>query len=368
MSVRSDGYSAGEADKKPVMVAISGCGAVAQLYYAPALQALEKAGWLQVGALHDPVPAMRKVMKQFFPSALEAEQYPDLHEDVDLVILASPPWNHAEQAIELLRAGKSVLCEKPLTTTVAQAQAMIEAAAASSGVLAAGMLRRFFPATQMIREMLAANAIGDITSFDIQEGDVFRWPVASAAYFDKRKGGGGVLRDIGAHALDLMVWWLGEPVDTSYEDDAMGGIEVNCRLRCRFASGFSGQVRLSRDCTLANRYTVHGSHGWLSWQVNETNRLRAGFGASEHTLNAALEHASGPAADFEHCFIRQICNVIAAMRRAEPLRVSAVEVLPSLRLIEHCYAHRQAMPMPWLSRIEALRAAELDERFAGAVR
>lgn len=350
------------------MVGLLGCGAVAQLYYAPALRALEKAGLLRVGALHDPVPAMRKAMKQVFPSALEVEQFPGLYADMDLVILASPPWMHAEQSIELLRAGKSVLCEKPLTTTVAQAEAMIEAAAASSGVLAAGMLRRFFPATQMIREMLAANAIGDITSFDIQEGNVFRWPVASAAYFDKRTGGGGVLRDIGAHALDLMVWWLGEPVDTSYEDDAMGGIEVNCRLRCRFASGFSGQVRLSRDSNLANRYTLHGTRGWLSWQANETNRLEAGFGASAYTLSAALEQASSPAADFERCFIDQICNVIAAMRRTEPVRVPAAEVLPSLRLIDHCYAQRQAMPMPWLGEIEALRAAELGRRFAGDAR
>jgi len=358
----------GKAEGKPVTVALSGCGAVAQLYYAPALRALETAGWVQVGALYDPVPAMRNALKKIFPSALEVEHFPRLCEDMDLVILASPPWMHAEQSIELLRAGISVLCEKPLATSVTQAQAMIEAAAASSGVLAPGMLRRFFPATQMIREMLAANAIGDITSFDIREGDVFRWPVSSAAYFDKRTGGGGVLMDIGAHALDLMVWWLGEPVDTLYEDDAMGGIEVNCRLRCRFASGFSGQVRLSRDCALANRYTVHGTRGWLSWQANETNRLEAGFGASRYTLNAALEHASNPAAHFERSFIDQICNVISAMMRTEPLRVPAVEVLPSLRLIEHCYAHRQAMPMPWLSEVEALRAAELDGRFAGGVR
>ncbi len=342
-------------------VALSGCGAVAQLYYAPALQALEKAGWLEVRALYDPAPAMRRALKQSFPSALEADRFSRLSEDMDLVILASPPALHAEQSVELLRAGISVLCEKPLATSVAEARTMIEAAAASSGVLAAGMLRRFFPATQMIREMLAAKAIGDITSFDVREGGVFRWPVVSAAYFDKSSSGGGVLMDIGAHALDLMIWWLGAPVDTFYEDDAMGGIEVNCRLRCGFASGFSGQVRLSRDCPLGSRYTLRGTRGWLSWQ-GETNRLEASFGESRYTLNAAVEHAARPAAHFERSFIDQICNVIAAMRRAEPLRVPAAEVLPSLRLIEHCYARREAMPMPWLGEAEALRAAELNER------
>jgi predicted dehydrogenase len=365
MPMTTYGSLRGNAEGKPVTVALSGCGAVAQLYYGPALRALENAGWLRVVALYDPVPAMRKALKRVFASALEVDEFSRLCRNTDLVILASPPRMHAEQGIELLRAGVSVLCEKPLTISIKHAQAMFDAAAGSSGVLAAGMLRRFFPATQMIREMLAANVIGEITSFDFLEGDVFRWPVTSAAYFDRRMAGGGVLMDIGAHALDLMVWWLGEPVDTQYEDDAMGGIEVNCRLRCRFASGLAGQVRLSRDHPLANRYTLHGTRGWLSWQANEANRLEAGFGASRYTLNAALEHSSIPAANFERSFIDQICNVIAAMRRAEPLRVPAIEVLPSLRLIEYCYAHRQAMPMPWLGEAEALRATELNERFAG---
>jgi len=105
------------------------------------------------------------------------------------------------------------LCEKPLAASSTDAQALVEAAAASSGVLAAGMLRRFFPATQAIRELLHAGTLGEIVSLDIQEGNQFRWPAASPEYFTKRSSAGGVLMDIGAHALDLMVWWLGEPAE-----------------------------------------------------------------------------------------------------------------------------------------------------------
>jgi predicted dehydrogenase len=350
----------GKPKNKPVTVAIAGCGAVAQRYYAPALQTLEKAGWVRVRALFDPDRDMRRILKQCFPSALEVEDFSRLSNEIDLVIVASPPAAHAEQSVALLRSGMCVLCEKPLATSVADAQAMIEAAAESSSILAAGMVRRFFPATRMIRQMLTSNAIGDITSFEFQEGNVFRWPVASAAYFEKAISGGGVLMDIGAHALDLLVWWLGEPVEIQYEDDAMGGVEVNCRVGCKFASGITGEVRLSRDCALSNRYVVRGTRGWLSWWTKETNRLEASFGDARYTLNAGIEEAGRPAAHFEGSFIDQICNVIGAMACENSLQVSAAEVVPSLRLIEACYAQRLSMPMPWLGPAEASRAAELS--------
>jgi predicted dehydrogenase len=346
---------------EPATVALVGCGAVAQLYYAPALAALEKAGWLRVAVLCDPNAATRGVLKRHFPSAREVNDPRDLlGEKTELAILASPPAVHAEQSIALLAAGMSVLCEKPLAASAAQARAMVDAAARSSGLLAAGMLRRFFPATQTIRQMVATEAIGAITSFDFQEGDVFRWPVSSGAYFQRQTAGGGVLMDIGAHALDLMIWWFGEPVEVHYEDDAMGGIEVNCRVRLRFAAGFSGVVRLSRDCALSNRYVFRGTHGSFSWMVNDANRLQVDFGNTPYMLNAAIENGGEPAAHFERSFIDQICNVIAAIRGAERLRVPAAEALPGLRLIERCYAHRSLLAMSWLEKGEAQRAAELQ--------
>src|SRR6266702_3205826 len=146
-------------------VAIVGCGAVVQQYYVPALRALEKEGLLGVDALVDPSAPMRERVKRSFPAARELQAFEDLrHSDAELVILASPPALHSAQGIELLRQGRAVLCEKPLAASSTDAQALVEAAAASSGVLAAGMLRRFFPATQAIRELLHAGTLGEIVS------------------------------------------------------------------------------------------------------------------------------------------------------------------------------------------------------------
>ncbi len=350
----------GEQPGGPSRIAIVGCGAVVQLYYLPALRALEQAGRVEVIALFDPDAAMSRRVKPHFPRARELQDFAEMVAvQADLVVLASPPARHAAQAIELLRRGRSVLCEKPLAATTGDAQSMIDAAASSSAILAAGMLRRFFPAARAIRNLVTDGALGEIVSVDVQEGNRFRWPVASAAYF-AREGGGGVLMDIGVHALDLLTWWLGEPSGIAYEDDAMGGIEANCRLRCRFGNGASGRVRLSRDCELANRYLLTGTRGSVSWTVNEADRLELSLGGARQSLNAQLEVAQRPAAHFEQSFMDQILNVLAATRGEEALAVPGADALASLRLIEHCYAGRSIIRMGWLDPREAERAANLN--------
>jgi predicted dehydrogenase len=346
-----------------VRVGLIGCGAVARLYYTPALRELEAQGLLSVVAIVDPNPRSATRLLAQFPASAWARDLPELlgHE-VDLAIVASPHSLHAEQSIRLLNAGVSVLCEKPMATSVADAQAMIDAAAKCSGILAVGLSRRFFSATQTIRRILALDVLGDMTSFHFSEGDEsFRWPVASPSYFRRSE----------AHALDLMLWWMGEPLETLYEDDAMGGVEVNCRLRCTFPRGAIGEVRLSRDCALANRYTLRGTKGWLTWTVNEPDGLQLGFRESDHLLTATLHDAvhgwphPGPgkaARTFEQSFVSQLSNVIGAMSDRESLLVPATEGIRAVQLIEHCYRHRRLMPMPWLEESEMLRGAELSRR------
>ncbi len=255
-----------------------------------------------------------------------------------------------------------------MASTVAEAEAMVEAANQAQGVLAIGLFRRFFPATQTIRSILSLGMLGELESFECYEGGLFNWPVQSPSYFKRSHSGGGVLLDIGVHLLDLLIWWFGEPIEIHYEDDAMGGIDVNCRLRCQFA-GVTGTVRLSRDCELSNRYVIRGSKGWLSWNVNEADNIQLGLANSHLALDtklhyvdrhAGLPRLAQPASNFEQSFTSQICNVIAAMQNKASLMVPASEGIQSLRWIEHCYQHRTLMAMPWLSPVEANRAQQLS--------
>ena len=352
---------------RPLGVLLVGCGAVAREYYAPALSALAREGVLDVRAVYDPDPACVAALRTRLPGAVRVEH---LHElaGVDLAIVASPPRFHAPQTLELLGAGVSVLCEKPLAATRAEAEAMVEAARTARGVLAAGLFRRFFPATATIRGLLQAGVLGDIRRFTCFEGGRFAWPTQSPSFFERAGLQGGVLLDIGVHLLDLLIWWWGAPLAAEYEDDAMGGVEANCRLRLTFAPGFSGEVRLSRDWALPNRYVIQGTKGWIAWEVNEADGLVLGFAGTGVALNARL-HADhwttgmpslgGVLATFEQSFANQLVNVAAAIRGTAPLAVPAAEALPSLAVIEDCYRRRTPMAMPWLGAAEAARAAEL---------
>jgi predicted dehydrogenase len=356
--------------RSPARVALVGCGAVSELYYAPALRELERIGLLQVTGLVDPDSARGARLKAHFPSAwLRDEVTGASGRDVDLAIVASPPRLHATQTIQLLRSGASVLCEKPMATSVAEAEAMVEAAATAQRVLAVGLVRRFLPACQTIRTILSQGILGDLQSFQFIEGATFRWPTQSVAYFQRSAAVGGVLLDIGSHVLDLITWWMGEPTEVGYQDDAMGGIDVNCHIDLTFPEGVAGVVRLSRDCELLSRCFIRGSKGWLSWNVTAPEELQLQFNGPGavvagrlHQRDASRTPPQGldqPARNFEQSFVAQLRNVVDAVQGKDEAFVSGRDALAGFRLVERCYLHRRLMPMGWLNEREQARAQAL---------
>ena len=354
---------------QPAKIVLIGCGAVSQLYYSPALRELERLDIVKVNALFDPNPENIRIIRAVFPDAGVLASLDGISlQNFDLAIIASPPQFHSAQTISLLKAGLSVLCEKPMATSVEEAEEMIKAAESSPGLLAIGLFRRFFPATQTIYKILSSGMLGDITSFSFSDRGYFQWPVQSQSYF-KKASAHGVLADIGVHVLDLMIWWFGTPKKVIYEDDAMGGIEVNCRLQCEFSQNFTGEVRLSRDCMLPNRYLIHGKNGWLKWDVNDApNQIQLGFKDFSFAIDAHIYDVAPqnpftpgkPSHNFEQSFASQIYNVIAAKEGTEPLMIPGNEAIKSLRVIDHCYRNRTLMPMPWLSESELKNAYQIN--------
>lgn len=140
----------------PPSIELLGCGALAELVYAPVLTHLERTGRARVAALVNPNAARAAHLAKSFPGARLVARVEDLPPAPGaLAVVASPPGVHAAQACALLAAGRHVLCEKPLATSVAEAQTMIAAARQANRLLAAGMMRRFYPAAQALRENLA---------------------------------------------------------------------------------------------------------------------------------------------------------------------------------------------------------------------
>ncbi len=129
-------------------------------------------------------------------------------DDVDIVDIVTPGHTHAEIAIAALEAGKHVLCEKPLANSVAEAEAMSQAAdrARDSGAFAmVGFTYRRVPAATFARDLVARGAVGEIRQVRAQYlQDWLSDPEAPLTWrMDKSKAGSGSLGDIGAHAIDL---------------------------------------------------------------------------------------------------------------------------------------------------------------------
>ena len=80
--------------------------------------------------------------------------------------------------------------------------------------------------------------------------------------------------DLGVHVVDLILWWLGEPAEFTYEDDAMGGFEANCRLHLEYPNGCLGEVRLSKDWENENHHTFYFENGFVRWKVGDANGIQ----------------------------------------------------------------------------------------------
>ena len=301
-------------EDRPVSVGIVGCGAVTELYYAPALRVLEREGVVQVSALFDPDAECVARIGAKFPAASRERNFDDvLQGEATLIVIASPPAYHAEQVIRSVQSGKAVLCEKPLATTLADGYRIVDAAQKTGSILAVGLVRRLFPATQIIKSVLATHMLGTLRAFQCFEGGTFQWPARSRTYFDRTVTGGGVLQDIRPHIFDLLSWWFGSPTVAKYQDNSMGGVEANCRIRLEYTN-FAGDIQLSRDWNRPNRFLFQGAHAWLAWDPNETDRVDIGFPENKIMASASLydfgfdkpgELLGRPSRNFHQSFVQQ---------------------------------------------------------------
>jgi predicted dehydrogenase len=130
--------------------------------------------------------------------------------DIDAVIVCTTPESHAEITVEALNAGKHVLCEKPLGKTVAEAQAMVDAAARGKRVLKCGFNHRHHPALIKAKSTIQAGQLGRLIVGRCRYGICGRPDYQKEWRGNPDKAAGGQLMELGIHAIDLFRWYFGE--------------------------------------------------------------------------------------------------------------------------------------------------------------
>ena len=267
--------------------------------------------WRQVSAFCEPRFTPRlKVICGLVPQQLRtaarafgwAETSADWREvvrrsDIHLVDICTPGDSHAEIAIAAARAGKAVLCEKPLANTVRDAERML-AAVERAGVphMICHNYRRV-PAVALARQIIGDGRIGTIRHFrGVYLQDWITDPAFPLVWrLDRRNAGSGALGDIASHVIDLARMLVGEIAEVSGVTETFiktrplpgnpkrkGRVTVDdaAVALVRFANGALGSIeatRLAPGRKNHNRFEINGSTGSLAFNLERLNELEVYF-------------------------------------------------------------------------------------------
>jgi predicted dehydrogenase/nucleoside-diphosphate-sugar epimerase len=343
----------------PVRIAIVGCGAVTEGFHLPVMAGHPR---VVISALIDPdlTRAQRLASLYRVPTVLPSTETLD-GKLADAALLATPAFLHATGSIELLRRGLHVLVEKPMALTSADARRMAKTAHDFERVLSVGLFRRLLPAVRLFRAALDAGQIGDLLNVTAEVGDAYGWQLTTLAGMQRERAGGGVLADMGPHVLDLLLYICdATPTLVHYADNGGDGVETDCAIELglsRRGAFVPTHVELSRMRTLANTIRVEGTSGWIEWAFGERSRLRMS------TTGTYVDTSSGAARDcvlearwrddveqygYEG-FRTQIDDFVNAITLGTPSQLSGDSVVPSVALMEECYATRTPLIEPWFT-------------------
>ena len=329
-----------------IKIGIVGCGAVTEMFHLPALLARED---LQVTAVIDRNLDRAKILSQQ-SGAQPFSSVQDAMGSFDAAIVALPHQLHASACIELLEAGKHVLVEKPMALSTQECEDMNAAAARSGKTITVGQMRRFCPAVSAAKIFLENNLIGEIQRFHIQEGNVFDWPAASDYFLKKETSGGGVLIDTGAHTFDMILWLFGEVYDLDYRDDSFGGVEADCEVRLKMASGAEGYVELSRTRNLPTELVIEGSRGRMAVAYKPNQVTLEVDGKKIDTFTMPTRYPEGPAKSIWHLMIvHQLDHWVECLKSGSPALVNGTEGMKVVSFIERCYKERKPLVFPWVA-------------------
>ena len=203
---------------RTVKVGIIGCGGIGQNKHMPSLHKIEN---VQLVAFCDLIPERAQMCKEKYgtPDALVCTDYRELLavEDIEVVHVLTPNREHAEISVAALKAGKHVMCEKPMAKTAEGARQMCEAAKASGKKLAIGYQHRMKPQARTAKEYIDSGALGEVyyaNCYAVRRRGTPNWGV----FLDAEAQGGGPIIDIATHSLDLTLYLM-----NNYEPEMVVG-------------------------------------------------------------------------------------------------------------------------------------------------
>jgi predicted dehydrogenase len=326
-------------------IAIVGCGAISESYYLPALR---RHSDVQL-TLVDTDEQRLSTVGNAFCTKKGIKDYHEILGEVDGAIVATPHSSHHRIAMDFLREGSHVLCEKPLAAVAPDAREMIAQAEKSGVTLSVNNIRRLYPSFNEVKRIISKGTLGEVSSIVYLDGEVFSWPTVTGFFFD-RQSSKGVLLDHGAHALDAICWWIGcKPDLISCQTDSFGGPEAAVAVKFRRGS-ITGEVRLSWLARLRNRYSIECENGRILGGTRDWGKLTVVLGSGKPRI-MEVDPTTESWRVLRERMVDNFLSVVAG--KADPL-VPAREVVESLELIDESYAAAERFEMAWCDNVECI--------------
>lgn len=164
---------------------------------------------------------------------------------IDAVYVGTPVFMHAPQTIQSLRAGKHVICEKPMAMNEAEARTMVDAAKESAKIFGVAYYRRCYPKIQRAKQLIEQGAIGKPVVAELTNHMWFDGTGNRGWLFDPVKAGGGPLFDIASHRIDVLNFLFGQPVRAVGQLSNVVhhyAVEDNATVMIEYANGVRGIV------------------------------------------------------------------------------------------------------------------------------
>lgn len=260
--------------------------------------------------------------------------------DIDLVDIAAPNALHAEMAVAAARAGKIVLCEKPLAVSCEEADRMVEATRGlPTGVW---FNYRRVPAVAFARRLIEEGRLGDV--FHYRAAYLQDWgadPARPPSWKTERaQAGSGVLGDLLSHVVDLALYLNGpvrEVCALLHTFAAGRDVDDAALALARFDNGSLGVLEATRyavGCRNRNVFQIHGARGMLAFDLEDFNHLifhdateAANLRGPRRLLVSGPDHPYAPnfwkpghTLGYEHTFIAALADFLASVARGERFR------------------------------------------------
>ncbi len=316
-------------ENRPVTFGLVGAGRIAQTY----VEAFQTTSLAKLVAVCDNRPEAAAALAETFKvPTFESAAAMTSEVAVDAVVIATPPATHCELSLMCLHKGISVLCEKPVSATAAEAKAIREAARTNGCLFTMASKFRYVEDVVRAKGIFTSGILGEIILFE----NTFAGQIDMSSRWnsDRSISGGGVLIDNGTHSVEIMRYFLGrlEEVQVTEARRSQGlGVEETIQMNVRSHDGVLATCNLSWSLNKSSDYYIEifGSQGTLrvGWKESffqqQGNRKWVHFGTGYEKIKA---------------FQAQLDNFSAAICGTDRLLITADDAVASVQAIEAGYA------------------------------